>query len=30
MGFDVFDFFINNPLTNALLLLYGLLGNSSA
>ena len=28
MGFDVFDFFINNPLTNALLLLYGLLGRN--
>ena len=28
MGFDVLDFFINNPLTNALLMLYGLLGRN--
>ena len=28
MGFDVLDFFINNPLTTALLMLSGLLGRN--
>lgn len=28
MGFDLLDFFINNPLTNILLMLYGLLGRN--
>ncbi|MBX7213101.1 MAG: YidC/Oxa1 family membrane protein insertase [Thermoflexales bacterium] len=28
MGFDIFDFLVNNPLTNALLALYGLFGNN--